>query len=167
MDFDAAYHRLSDPDKLRNPGPAHQVSNEFEDSLLGIERMPEEHFRFISRVFSDAILLARPGLEYLVMALYSDKEKFSDAQLNSLFDGIERHYDLVQDEALAYAFFDFVSRAMEPVRALRLLKKTLAKTKNRAALSGILLGLDILRRSDNAADKEIAALIADAENKFR
>jgi AraC-like DNA-binding protein len=172
MNFDLAYRQLINPKKLRSTSPAHSVAIEFEDSLLGIESFPDEHLAFVCKILSDRIILARAGVEYLVMALYSDREKLSESQLQRIFDCLEKSYALVSDETLAVALGDFIARVMHPEKALKLLQNLITQTTNKAELTGIFVGLDILRRraktgelSKQAVDAVLAA--AQARNNAK
>lgn len=151
MDFDLAYEKLLDPKGLKSPGPAHKVSDEFEDSLLGVDGVPAPHFDFVCKVLSEKALLARRGLEYLVMALLSNRDKLSAKQLAEFVSCVERSYGLVADETLAFALCDFITRSLTPSEGLSVIRVLTSEAKPPAAVAGVLVGIDILRREARAS----------------
>jgi hypothetical protein len=146
LDFELAYRRLNDPAQLWSAEIAREVADELGDSLLGFERVSDGHVDFVCRVLSERALSGRPGLENLIIALYLDREKLTEVQLQCLFDCLAGAFGLVTEENLAFAMGDFVARVASPRNALQLLRDMTTNAMSTNALAGVFLGLDILRR---------------------
>jgi hypothetical protein len=171
LDYELAYGRLTDPKRFNSAREAKDVANEFEDSLLGIEHAPDEHVDFVCRVLSEASMAKRPGLEHLVLALYADREKLSETQLRRFVDCVANSFSLVTDKNLAFASCDFIARVLPPSDALLLIRELTAKSTSQAALAGVFVGLDILRRQARASEAmrldAVELAIAAAEERRR
>ena len=148
------------------------ISDEFGDSLLTFAPMSDGHVDFVCRIVSDPILAKRPGLEWLLMQFYLEREKLSEAQLERFFACLDASVGHLSDENVAFAVGDFIARVAPAKRALTLLSEMAMKANSRDALAGVYLGLDILRKHrttnglslaeieavDRAADTRAAAL---------
>lgn len=151
MNFDLALEKLLDPKGMKSPAPARKISDEFEDSLLGVACIPTQHFDFVCRVISDRSVLSRPGVEFLIMALFSNRDKLSNEQLAGFVGCIERNYGFVEDETLAFALCDFITRTLAPSKGLRAIKVLADTARSKAAIAGVLVGINILRREARAS----------------
>jgi plasmid stabilization system protein ParE len=167
LDFELAYHRLVDAEPRQARKVARAVADEFGESLLTFSPMSDEQVEFVCRVFSDAVLVKRPGLERLLIEFYLEREKLAEAQLERVYACLCGSFGHLADEALAFAIGDFIARVALPDHALALLCEMIVKVNSRDAVSGVFLGLDILRKHHKAdavllADIEAAAKVADA-----
>jgi hypothetical protein len=150
LDYERAYRRLSDVKQPPSQQEIVAISDEFASSLLGAEGAPEEYVVFICRVLASPTLVNRPGLEDLVITLWIDREQLTPCQLRRVGDCAASQFGLVTNEDMALVIGDFVARVMAPPDALRLLRAMTAVATSRAALAGVFLGLDILRRHSPA-----------------
>ncbi|QHO77027.1 hypothetical protein ACH79_34670 [Bradyrhizobium sp. CCBAU 051011] len=85
-------------------------------------------------------------MDELILALYIDREKLSESQLERFFGCLANRFGHLADENLAFAIGDFIARVASPERALELLLDMTANATSLQALAGISLGLDILRK---------------------
>ena len=176
LDFELAYHRLVEATPLQSLQVAQAVADEFGDSLLGVEFVSDEHLNFVCRALLDPVLAKRPGLGELILALYIDREKLSESQLDHFFGCLANSFGHLADENLAFVIGDFIARVAAPERALELLLDMTAKATSRQALAGVFLGLDILRKhpsgmslntiesADKTADERVAQLKNEANS---
>lgn len=146
MDYQQALSRLCEAGGFQSTRVARRLANELEDSLLGVDHAPEEYVEFLIRVLSSEQLAVRAGLEHLVLAVYVDRDKFSSDQLDRILECAVSHYGFVATDAMAYALGDFVARVASPAKALKYLHEMSLAAKSQAALSGVFLGVSILRR---------------------
>jgi len=146
LEFELAYCRLVAATQLQSLQVAQAVAGEFGDSLLTAEFVSDEHVDFICRVLLDPVVAKRPGLDELILALYIDREKLSESQLERFFGCLANSFGHLADENLAFVIGDFIARVASPERALELLLDMTAKATSLQALAGVFLGLDILRK---------------------
>lgn len=160
MDFELAHRRLVDAEPWQALEIAEAVAEEFGHSLLTFAPMSDGHVDFVCRILSDPVLAGRPGLENFVMEFYSQREKLSEAQLGRFYACLAGSFGHLADETLAFAIGDFIARVAPPDRALALLSEMTTKVNSRDAVSGIFLGLDILRKHHRADAVLLAAIEA-------
>jgi hypothetical protein len=146
LDFELAYRRLVEAPPLQSLQVAQAVADEFGDSLLGVEFVSDEHLNFVCRALLDPVLAKRPGFNELILALYIDREKLSESQLERFFGCLANSFGHLADENSAFVIGDFIARVASPERALELLLDMTAKATSLDGLAGVFLGLDILRK---------------------
>jgi hypothetical protein len=146
LEFGLAYRRLVAATELQSLRVAQAVAGEFGDSLLTVEFVSDEHVDFICRLLLDPLMAKRPGLDELILALYIDREKLSESQLERFFGCLENSFGHLANENLALVTGDFLARVASPERALALLLDMTAKATSLQALAGVFLALDILRK---------------------
>jgi hypothetical protein len=146
LEFELAYRRLVAATPLQSLQVAQAIAREFGDSLLTAEFVSDEHVDFICRVLLDPVVAKRPGLDELILVLYIDREKLSESQLERFFGCLANSFGHLADENSAFVIGDFIARVASPERALELLLDMTAKVTSLQALSGVFLGLDILRK---------------------
>ncbi|MFC5326348.1 hypothetical protein [Bradyrhizobium oligotrophicum] len=146
MDFDQAYCRLIEAEPSRARKVLRVISDEFGESLLTFAPMSDGHVDFVCRILSDPTLAKRPGLEWLLMEFYLEREKLSEPQLERFFACLDASFGHLSDEKVAFAVGDFIARVAPAIRALTLLSEMAMKVNSRDALAGVYLGLDILRK---------------------
>ena len=160
MDFELAYRRLVDAEPPQALEIAEAVADEFGHSLLTFAPMSDGHVDFVCRVLADPVLAGRPGLERLLMEFYTQSENLSEAQLERFYACLSGSFGHLADETLAFGVGDFIARIAPADRALALLREMIAKVNSRDAVSGIFLGLDILRKHHKADAALLAAIEA-------
>jgi hypothetical protein len=160
LDFELAYRRLVDAEPADATGVSEEVADEFSESLLTAESISEQHLDFVCRVLANPVLTSRPGLSHLFTWLYTEREKLSDSQLQRFFTCLSDASGHLADEDLAFAVGDFIARVAAPDRALALLREMTDKAAARDAVSGIFLGLDILRKHHEEDATLLAAIAA-------
>jgi len=151
LDYDLAYRQLSDPNRQHSAQEFEELATEFQVALLDLEEAPDAHVDFMCRLLSDPMLVNRPGLEFLILSLYSDRDMLSETQLQRFFDCVKRTFALVAAENAAFALGDIVARASTPEQALQSLAVMTANATSPAGLAGVFLGLDILQRHRSPA----------------
>ena len=158
MDFELAYRRLVDAEPRQARKIAQAVADEFGDSLLTFAPMSDGNVEFVCRVLSDPVLATRPGLASLLMEFYIERDKLSETQLERWYACLSESFGHLADETLAFAIGDLIARVAPPDRALALLREMTVKVNSRDAVSGIFLGLDILRKHHTADAVLLAAI---------
>jgi hypothetical protein len=146
LEFELAYRRLVAAAQLQSLQVAQAVASEFGESLLTAEFVSDEHVDFICRLLLDPVVAKRPGINELILALYIDREKLSESQLERFLGSLANSFGHLADENLALVIGDFIARVAPPERALALLHDMTAKATSLQALAGAFLGLDILRK---------------------
>ena len=146
LDFERAYRRLVAATSLQSLQVGQAVAREFGDSLLTAGFVSDEHVDFICRALLDPVVAKQPGLDELILALYIDREKLSESQLERFFGCLANSFGHLAAENLAFVIGDFIARVASPERAVELLLDMTAKATSLQALAGVFLGLDILRK---------------------
>lgn len=171
MDYEMAFRRLSAAQCFNPVRDARDLADELEVTLAQVDRAPDLHVDFLCRVVSDPALVNRPGLEYLVMALYTDRSKFSPVQLRRFCAVAVDHFDLVEREVFALAVCDFIARALPSDGAFEALSDMTALARTPQGLSGVFFGLDVLWRQARGPEgperRAIEATAKAAEHRLK
>jgi hypothetical protein len=138
LDYESAYRQLLAGANIKS------VSENLEDSLLGVDVAPTSHVDFFCRWIADDDLVNRPGMEHFVVALYIDREKLSPADLGRVLECIQRNFARVAQETLAFSLCDFVARSATQSASLSVLSRLIHSATTLEALSGTLVGLDVI-----------------------
>lgn len=152
MDYERAYLRLRDTNELKSERQIEGLSTELANTLLVIEQAPDAHVEFLCKLISDEALINRPGMAYLLVEMYTDRDKFSSEQLIQLLECASNNFGLVASEDVAFALGDMIARAAPSEDAVRLLSAMTSNARTRQSLAGVFLGIDILRRTQEECD---------------
>lgn len=171
MDYESVFQRLIAGNATKVARDAMNLADQVEDSLLGVEVAPDEYVEFFCKIFSSPTLVEKGRLEYFVNALYIEREKLSGEQFIRIVQCIPNAFEFCISEELACAICDFIVRTLPMSIGLGTMRELTQKSATVSAISGVFLGLDILRRQARSTQDvgldEVEAVMAEAEEKYR
>jgi hypothetical protein len=152
MDYDLAI------DRLKAEGGhiiEQEVALEYEFALLESARAPDIHIEFACWILSQSSYLNQEGTERIILSLYDDRDKISSAQFSRFGCCVADNFQLVSSENVAFAIGDIIARVMPVATALDLFRSMVDGAICSEALSGVALGMDIVRRQPIGQSTEL------------
>lgn len=114
-----------------------QQADQFEEELLGKERVPGEYLDLFLDVISDPTLASRKGAWNFVVRMYTDREKLDSNQLQRILDAAINGYRYYRDERMQLVICDFIARSYNANTALFALEKMSCEAAERSAVGAL------------------------------
>jgi hypothetical protein len=130
-------------DSKRRSTALSDIAFSLDNLTLTIPVIPNEVFLVYTEILSDAVLGEKPHTASFIPALFSDFDKLSATQQNSLLDTFIQHAPLYRSQILQFSVGDIIARKYPCDTALRTFKK-MWETNNLHARDIALFGANVL-----------------------
>jgi hypothetical protein len=87
-----------------------KVADSYEDDLLEFEEFPEDYFRFVLELLSNATFYAKPGIWNFLLVLGTEQGKLQPRHYRGLVEQIVSNYGKYENADLCLAVCDFIAR---------------------------------------------------------
>jgi hypothetical protein len=132
------------------PSLVARIAEQYDESLLLKDVVPEDAFSFITYIFSEPKVLSSRGLERFLLDMNVDLFKYSKDMLDKFLATLMEQANNVVDPLALHSFGDFIARAYDPEVALDVHRRLIKGTERERKVGFVVI--DLLRRRVKATD---------------
>lgn len=119
----------------------------YENAVLSSSIFPHECFNIIIEILSNSDIFQKNGIEIFISKIYTDIDKLSEEQRQTLLNVIRENYSQYKNIKLCWHLGDLIARRYDPEQALTALQEAL-KTCTEEGKEGVILGLSVLQKNN-------------------